>query len=325
MKLCVQVEEWPDTTPIRISREVTVSARVVVVELVDGSYRGQGECSPYHHFGESVGSVVETLERVRGEVEAGLRREELQEMLPAGSARNVLDCALWDLEAKRTGTPVWRLAGAPEPRPLITTLTLSLDTPEAMAAAARRADGFSMLKLKLGADQDLERVAAIHTAVPDVKLVVDVNEGWTPRQLEDYLPRLAAMGVRMIEQPLTAGEDKALAEIDRMIPICADESCLSRESLPSLAGRYDMVNIKLDKTGGLTEALALAREAREADLEVMVGCMPGTSLAMAPATVVGVYARFVDLDTPLFRTRDRDHGLRYENGMVYPPTPELWG
>jgi len=325
MKLSFQCEEWPDVAPIRISREVTTSARIVVVRLEQGGHLGRGECCPYHHFGEAVDAVVETLERVRREVESGLSRAELQELLPAGSARNALDCALWDLEAKRTGTPVWKLAGAPETGPLTTTLTLGLDTPEAMAEAARRANGFTMLKLKLGADQDLERVAAIHEAVPGVDMVADVNEAWAPEQLADYLPRLAELGVRMLEQPLPAGGDRALGEIDRIIPICADESCMTRESLPSLVGLYDMINIKLDKSGGLTEALALAREAREAGLEIMVGCMPGTSLAMAPATVVGAYAPYVDLDTPLFRTRDRDHGLRYEHGKVYPPTPELWG
>jgi L-alanine-DL-glutamate epimerase-like enolase superfamily enzyme len=325
MKLGIRCEEWPDATPIRISREVTTSARVVVVELEDGERRGRGECCPYPYFGESVDAVVEALEKVRATVAAGLDREGLQELLPAGAARNALDCAMWDLEAKRSGTPVWRIAGAPAPRPLTTTYTLGLDTPEAMAEAARRADGFEMLKLKLGADGDLERVAAIHEAAPGAELVVDVNEAWTAAQLEEYLPELAAHGVRMLEQPLPAGDDAALRDVKRIIPICADESCWTRESLPELVDLYDMINIKLDKAGGLTEALALAREAHAAGLEIMVGCMPGTSLAMAPATVVGAYAPWVDLDTPLFRVSDREHGLRYENGRVCPPSPDLWG
>jgi L-alanine-DL-glutamate epimerase-like enolase superfamily enzyme len=269
--------------------------------------------------------VAAALDAMRGRVAEGLDRSELQHAMPPGAARNALDCAFWDLEAKRTGRPVHALAGLPPPQPRVTAYTISLGTPAAMAEAAAKAATRKLLKVKLGGDGDPERIAAVRTAAPASELIVDANEGWSPENLAANLAACAAAGVTLVEQPLPAGRDEALAAVARPIPVCADESVHDRASLAGLRGRYDAVNIKLDKTGGLTEALAMAREAERLGFALMVGCMVATSLAMAPALLVAQGARVVDLDGALLLARDRPDGLRYEGSLVHPSIPALWG
>jgi L-alanine-DL-glutamate epimerase-like enolase superfamily enzyme len=300
---------------------------VVVAELREGGLLGRGEAVPYARYGESPEAVVATLEGLAGAVAAGLDREGLARLLPAGAARNALDCALWDLEARRAGRPVWQLAGLGlAPGPVVTAFTLSLDRPEAMAAAARAAGGRPLLKLKLGGQEVLERVRAVRAAVPRARLMVDANEAWSLDQLHHLAPELARLGVELIEQPLPAGADDGLRPgAAGPVPLAADESCHGRDSLERLVGRYQLINIKLDKTGGLTEALRLKAAAEAAGLGIMVGCMVATSLAMAPALLVAQGAAVVDLDGPLLLAVDRVPGLRYESATVYPPEPGLWG
>ena len=323
-ELIVHAERFPIAGRFTIARGSKTEAAVVVAELRDGRHVGRGECVPYPRYGENVEATVSTLEELAGDVAAGLDREALQRRLPPGAARNALDCALWDLEAKRSGRRAHEIAGLPEPRPTLTAYTISLDTPEAMAEAARAA-ARPLLKLKLGAPGDAERLVAIRRAVPDSELIVDANEGWRAEDLPAHFAACVRAGVTLIEQPLPASADAALAEISRPVPVCADESAHGRDSLAGLIGRYDAINIKLDKTGGLTEALALARAARSAGLDIMVGCMVATSLAMAPALLLAELARVVDLDGPLLLARDRQPALRYEGSLVYPSVPELWG
>ena len=324
-ELSIRRESWPIRGSFRISRGAKTAAEVVVAELTRDGLRGRGECVPYSRYGETVEGVVEALEGLRREIAQGLDRQALQAALPAGAARNALDCAFWDLEAKAAGKRAWELAGLPAPGPVTTVYTLSLDTAEKMAEAAAAQAARPVLKLKLAGPEDLDRVRAVRKAAPDPKLVVDANEGWTLEQYQAYAPELRALGVAMIEQPLPAGEDAGLAEIDRPVPLCADESCHDRASLDGLKGRYDMVNIKLDKTGGLTEALALKAEAEAAGFEIMVGCMLATSLAMAPAVLVAQGAAVVDLDGPLLLDRDRPESLVFTGSEVAPPDAELWG
>jgi L-alanine-DL-glutamate epimerase-like enolase superfamily enzyme len=324
-RLAVSRETWPIRGTFTISRGSKTAAEVVVATITEDGLAGRGECVPSPRYGETVAGVVAEIERVAGDIEAGLEREALIAAMPAGAARNALDCALWDLAAKLSGVPAWRLAGlaAPEPRP--TAYTIGLDAPAGMAAAARANADRPLLKLKLGGEGDPARVAAVRQAAPATRLVVDANEAWTEALLRDHLAAMADFGVELVEQPLPAGADAALAGIDRPLPVCADESCHDTASLAGLAGRYDMVNVKLDKTGGLTEALRLVKAAREAGFGLMVGCMVGTSLAMAPATLLAQQAAVVDLDGPLLLAHDRPHGLCYAAGCVHPPTPELWG
>jgi L-alanine-DL-glutamate epimerase-like enolase superfamily enzyme len=324
-RLMVQAERWPVRGSFTISRGSVDSVEVVTVTLAEGETAGRGECRPYPRYGESADSAIATIESVRPVVEGGADRRELAAALPAGAARNALDCALWDLEAKRRRESVWRLAGLPEPRPVLTAYTLSLDTPERMAEAARAAARRPLLKLKLGGEGDLDRVAAVRAATPDAALIADANEAWTPDQLRSWLPELAALGVELIEQPLPAGQDAALAGIARPVPICADESCHDSASLDALVGRYDYVNLKLDKTGGLTEARRAAAKAQELGFGLMVGCMVATSLAMAPAALLAQVARYADLDGPLLLAKDREPGLRYEGSLLHPPEAALWG
>ncbi len=324
-RLAVRVERWPLAGAFTISRGSKTEARVAVAEITQGAAVGRGECVPYARYGETVEGVVAAIEGLAGAVADGLDRARLQAALPAGAARNAVDCALWDLEAKITGTPVWQRAGLAAPAPLTTAYTLSLDTPQAMASAARENGHRPLLKVKLGRDGVVERVHAIREAAPAAALIVDANEAWTPALLGEVAPVLAESGVAMIEQPLPAGEDEALAGIERPVPVCADESCHDSATLAGLAGRYDLVNVKLDKTGGLTEALRLARAAEAAGFGVMVGCMIATSLAMAPATLVAARARFVDLDGPLILARDREPGIVYRGSTMEPPPRELWG
>lgn len=326
-RLTVRCERFPIRGAFRISRGAKTEAAVVVAEVTDGPHRGWGECVPYTRYGESVEGVVAALEGLAEAVASGMDRAGLAATLPPGAARNALDCALWDLEAKQSGAPVWRAAGlAVAPGPLTTCYTLSVDEPAAMAAAAReRAARHPLFKMKLTGAGDLERVAAVRAAAPTARLVVDANEGWTLKQLHQFGPALAALGVEMIEQPLPAGQDEALRGVRCPVPLGADESCHGVESLEGLRGLYQVVNIKLDKTGGLTEALAMRRAADALGFDVMVGCMVATSLAMAPAMLVGQGARYVDLDGPLLLAEDRAPGLSYNGAVVQPPAPELWG
>jgi L-alanine-DL-glutamate epimerase-like enolase superfamily enzyme len=322
--LLITPERFPIRGRFTIARGSKTEAAVVTVELRDGAHVGRGECVPYGRYGESVEGVIDQLAALEKLVAEGLRREDLMTLLPPGAARNALDCAMWDIEAKRAGMRAYEMAGLPAPQPVVTAYTLSLDTPQAMAQAAREA-GHDLLKLKLGAEGDLERLTAIRAAVPQTRLIVDANEGWTADNLEAHLAACAQVGVELVEQPLPAADDAALARIARPVPVCADESAHGLDSLDALAGRYDALNIKLDKTGGLTEAILLARAAQAAGLDIMVGCMVGTSLAMAPALLLAPLARFVDLDGPLLLAADRTPALRYEGSLVYPPEPALWG
>jgi len=323
--LAVRAETWPLTGRFGISRGAKWEAHVVSVELGEDGAVGRGECVPYPRYGETVEGVIAAIEGLRSELEQGLERPALQTRLAPGAARNALDCALWDLEAKQRGETVWRLAGLPEPAPVVTAYTISLDTPAAMAQAAHAARDRPLLKIKLGATGDAERVIAVREAAPDAQLIADANEGWSLDELERLAPLLGDRGVALLEQPLPASEDAALAAFESPVPLCADESCHTVADLERLRGRYEVVNAKLDKSGGFTEALALVRTARELGFEIMVGCMVGTSLAMAPAALLASAARYVDLDGPLLLDRDREPGLDYEGSVLHPPVPALWG
>ena len=325
MELSVRIERWPLAGVFAISRGSKTEAVVVVAELSDGTHRGRGESVPYARYGETPDGIVAAIEAVRPVLRRGLDRGALQRAMPAGAARNALDCAYWDVNAKQTGRRVHELAGLGAPGPLTTAYTISLGSAAAMAAAAERAAWRPLLKVKLGGDDDATRIAAVRRAAPRAQLIVDANEGWNPDNFEANLAACADAGVTLIEQPLPKGSDEALARIKRPIPVCADESVHDSASLDALAGKYDAVNVKLDKAGGLTEALALAAEAERHGFAVMVGCMVATSLAMAPAMLVAQRARWVDLDGPLLLASDRADGLRYEGSLVYPPDPMLWG
>lgn len=337
LTLTLTVERWPIAGTFAISRGAKTEAVVIVAELSDGQWRGRGECVPYARYGESVDSVLAATEAMRPALAAGLDRMILQTAMKPGAARNALDCAFWDLEAKRTGQPVHVLAGLTAPHPLTTAFTISLADPAAMAAAAAKAAGRALLKIKLGGDDahggglggglggDPARIAAVRAAAPDAKLIVDANEGWDESNLAANLEACAQVGVVLVEQPLPEGRDETLSRLRRPIPVCADESVHDRASLAALAGKYDAVNIKLDKTGGLTEALAMADAATKGGFTIMAGCMVATSLAMAPAVLLAQAARFVDLDGPLLLAKDRAPALRYAGSLIYPPQPSLWG
>ncbi|MGE0008359.1 MAG: N-acetyl-D-Glu racemase DgcA [Parvibaculaceae bacterium] len=324
-RLAIAHESWPIAGSFTISRGSKTQADVVVVTVAEDGLAGRGECVPYPRYDETVPQVMAALEAARAPIEAGLSRAEIAGHVALKAARNALDCALWDLEAKRTGRPVWQLAGLAEPAPLVTAYTLSLDTPEAMAGAAAAASGRPLLKLKLGRQGDEERIAAIRAAAPRARLIVDANEGWSEAVLPRMLAACAAAGIELVEQPLPAGADEALRHVGRKIAICADESAHDVDGLAALAGKYDAINIKLDKTGGLTGALTLARAARAQGLEIMVGCMLATSLAMAPAMLLAQYASFVDLDGPLLLARDRTPGIDFSGSLMRPAPPALWG
>lgn len=304
----------------RLSRGAKTEAEVVVAEIAEGGVTGRGEAVPYRRYGETVEAVLAAMRPAGG----ALDRAALQRALPPGAARNAIDCALWDLEAKLARRPVWQLAGLPPPRPLTTAFTLSLDSPAAMAAAAAAAP-WPILKLKLGCAGDLERLAAVRQAAPQARLWADANEGWSFDQLRRLAPQMAVLGVELVEQPLPAADDEALRGWDCPLRLAADESFHTTADLPRLAGLYRVVNIKLDKTGGLTEALAALTQARAAGFEPMVGCMVASSLAMAPAVLLAAEAAYVDLDGPLLLAEDRSPGLRYDGALLTPPTPELWG
>ncbi|MBN2739810.1 MAG: dipeptide epimerase [Rhodobacteraceae bacterium] len=304
-----------------IARGSKSAAEVLTVTVDREGAKGWGECVPYARYGESLDSVTAQIESLP----AGITRAELQEALPAGAARNAVDCALWDWEAKRAGKSVWELAGLARPEPLITAYTLSLDTPEAMRASAAAQAHRPLLKIKLGTPDDLPRLRAVREGAPEARIIIDANEGWQMETFLDLQAELHRLGVVLVEQPLPAAGDEALSGIERLVPICADESCHDRASLIDLRGKYDVINIKLDKTGGLTEALALRALARSEGFGVMVGCMVGSSLAMAPAALVAQGADFVDLDGPLLLAEDRKTPLHYKGSKMDPPEPELWG
>jgi L-alanine-DL-glutamate epimerase-like enolase superfamily enzyme len=315
----------PDVFPLAqvftISRGSRTEARVLTVRVTRAGVTGWGECLPYARYGETPDSVTAQIESLPPDI----TRDALQGALPAGAARNAVDCALWDLEAKHSGRRVWQLAGLAAPGPESVTYTLSLDRPENMRAAAARHAHRPLLKIKLGTPDDMPRLEAVRAAAPRTKIIIDANEGWTAEVYADLAPHLLRLGVAMVEQPLPAGADDLLAEIARPLPVCADESCHDRHSLPGLAGKYDMVNIKLDKTGGLTEGLALKTAALAQGYGLMVGCMIGSSLAMAPATLLAQGAAFADLDGPLLLAEDRDHPLTFDEAGIHPPEPSLWG
>ncbi len=304
-----------------ISRGSRTEAKVLTVRISEGDVTGWGECVPYARYDETLESVTAQIEGLSGKV----TREALYDLLPAGAARNAVDCALWDLEAKTRGKRVWELAGLSRPGPEITAYTLSLDTPEAMQAQAARNAFRPLLKIKLGTPDDMPRLEAVRAGAPRSTVIIDANEGWSAEVYADLAPHLVRLGVALVEQPLPAGEDDALIGMDRPVPVCADESCHDRASLPKLKGKYDVVNIKLDKTGGLTEALALRDAARAEGYDVMVGCMVGSSLAMAPATLVAQGAKVVDLDGPLLLAEDRENALTFDDAGVHPPDANLWG
>ena len=304
-----------------ISRGSRTEAKVLTVRAMRDGVTGWGECVPYARYGETPDSVTAQIEGLPD----GISRQDLQDALPPGAARNAVDCAVWDWHAKHEGCPVHQLAGLPAPGPVITAFTLSLNTPEHMEKAAARHAHRPLLKIKLGTPDDMPRLEAVRRGAPASRIIVDANEGWTAEVYADLAPHLLRLGVEMVEQPLPAGQDDMLAEIDRPLPVCADESCHDRASLPTLKGKYDMVNIKLDKTGGLTEALALKVAAERQGYAIMVGCMVGSSLAMAPAVLVAQNVAITDLDGPLLLAEDRDHPLMYDAAGVHPPTAALWG
>ncbi len=324
----VSVESFPIAGAFTISRGSRTEARVAVATIENHGHSGRGECVPYAHNGETAEGVAAQIEALAEAIALGASRLDLLTFLPAGAARNALDCALWDLEAKLAGKRVWELAGLPEPRGVLTAYTLSLGTPEAMEAAARKAAGRPLLKVKLGAAGDPERIAAVRRGAPYSTLIADANEGWNEASLDANFAACQAAGVQLIEQPLPAGKDGILAGLGlarRGIPVCADESVHTAADLSSIAQFYQAINIKLDKAGGLTAALALLTEARRHGLTIMAGCMVATSLAMAPAVLVAAGADFADLDGPLLLARDREPGLIYKGSEIQPFGPDLWG
>lgn len=319
--ITAQAETFPLRNPFTISRGSKTEARVVTCTVTRDGHRGWGEGLPYPRYGETVEEAVAAIRALP----EGITRTTLQEAMKPGAARNAVDCALWDLEAKASGRPVWQLAGLTAPKPVEIAFTLSLDTPEKMREAAARNAHRAVLKVKLGTPADMPRIEVVRQGAPNVRLIVDANEGWTPEVYTDLAPHLIRLGVEMVEQPLPQGADDMLGEIARPLPVCADESAHDAASLPGLIGKYDVVNLKLDKTGGLTEAIALAKGAKAAGAGIMVGCMVGTSLAMAPAMCLTPGAAFVDLDGPLLLRTDRDPGLSFSGSQVSPPAAALWG
>jgi L-alanine-DL-glutamate epimerase-like enolase superfamily enzyme len=323
--LAARIERWPIAGRFTISRGAKTEAVTIVAEISQGDHTGRGECVPYPRYGETPQASLAAILGMKEAIGGGLDRAALQVAMPPCAARNALDCALFDLQAKARGKRVWDVLGRPAPRACTTAFTISLGSPEAMADAAAKAAHRPLLKIKLGGAGDDERIAAVRKSAPRSELIVDANEAWTTANLEHNLAECAKAGVTLVEQPLPAGKDEALGRIRRPLPVCADESVHDRASLEGLRERYDAVNIKLDKTGGLTEALAMADAAQALGFEIMIGCMVATSLAMAPAMLLAREARFVDLDGPLLLARDRDEGLRYDGSLIYPPDAALWG
>ena len=325
MRLTVRAERWPIAGAFTISRGSVNEVEVVIAELEIGSFRGRGECRPYPRYDETAQGVMAAIECVRPALEAGADRAALQTLLPPGAARNALDCAFWDLEAKQAGKRAWELAGRPRLDPVKTCFTISLGDPGVMAEHARANAHRPWLKLKLGGGDDVDRVEAVHAAAPRARLVVDANEALTFDELRRIAPDLDRLGVTLIEQPLKAGEDEALEGYASPVTLCADESLHTPDDLDTCLRRYGCVNIKLDKTGGLTEALKVRARAKDAGVEIMAGCMVATSLSMAPALIIAQGAAVVDLDGPLLLACDREPGLHYDGSLIFPPEPELWG
>ncbi len=325
ISLTVEETVFPLAEVFTISRGSRTEARVVTVKLSDGTFNGWGECVPYARYNETVDSVMEEIRSLNTAFENGVDRASLQDLLEPGAARNALDCALWDLDAKRAGKRAHELAGLSHLGPEITAYTLSLADPETMRAKAAEHAFRPLLKIKLGGEGDMARLEAVRAGAPKTDIIIDANEGWDADTYKELAPVLMRLGVKMVEQPLPAGKDDALGDVERILPVCADESCHDRASLAGLKGKYDMVNIKLDKTGGLTEALALRQEAEKMGFDIMVGCMVGSSLAMAPATLVAQGVAFTDLDGPLLLAEDRNPPLKFDERGVYPPTADLWG
>lgn len=325
IKLSIHQEDWIAETPFRISNNVWESFPSIVVEIEDGERVGRGEGAGVFYFDETPATMTAQVESVAEQIQAGADRKDLLELLPPGGARFAIDAALWDLEAKRSGKRVWEMAGV-DLKKIVTVFTIGLeDEPEMMAAKAAAAKHQPQLKVKLGADRPVERIEAIRAVRPDAGIVIDANQGWTFEQLVEVAPRLKALGVTMIEQPLPRGRDQELEGYQSPVPLCADESCVHGGEIEQAAKGYQMINIKLDKSGGLTHGLEIAREATRRGLGLMVGCMGGTSLAMAPSFVVGLLCDFHDLDGPLLLKNDRARGMVYSNGVVKPPTVRLWG
>ena len=321
MKINVTRDVFRLAQVFTISRGSRSEAQVLTVSVSDGMHSGWGECVPYARYGETGESVTEQIAGLPGSI----RRQDLYDLLPAGAARNAVDCALWDLAAKKAGKRVWELAGLSRPEPQVTAYTLSLDSPDAMQAQAAKNAHRPLLKIKLGTPDDMLRLEAVRRGAPDARIIVDANEGWSAEVYADLAPHLLRLGVQLVEQPLPAGDDEALIGLARPVPVCADESCHDRASLPALKDKYDFVNIKLDKTGGLTEALALKTAAQAEGYGIMVGCMVGSSLAMAPAVLVAQGASVVDLDGPLLLAEDREPALTYDEKGVHPSDAALWG
>lgn len=324
-RLSISRDRFPTRGTFTISRGSRTEVQVVAVTLERDGHVGRGECVPYARYGESVDSVCQQIEAVRQAITTGLDRPSLSSLLPAGAARNALDCALWDLEARCAGKRVWQQAGLQPPDSVLTAFTLSLDTPERMRETAGENAHRPLLKLKLGGEGDLERLQAVREGAPQSRLIVDANEGWSAADYDALAPRMLELGVALVEQPLPADDDAALLDRDRPLPVCADEACHDRAGLEALHGKYDVINIKLDKTGGLSEALALREAAREAGFGIMVGCMVGTSLGMAPAHLLAQGADYVDLDGPLLLSEDREAAIRYEGSTMHVPESDLWG
>lgn len=321
MQIDIQTESFPLAEVFTIARGSRTHAEVLAVNITRDGHTGRGECVPYSRYDETLESVHKQIESLPSDFD----RQSLQTLLPAGAARNAVDCALWDLEAKTKGRRVWELAGLYEPQPQVTAFTLSLDDPPKMKQAAAKNAHRPLLKIKLGTPDDMPRLEAVRAGAPEARIIVDANEGWTAEVYKELAPHLLRLGVTMVEQPLPAGEDAMLGEIERPLPVCADESCHDRESLPALKGRYDMINIKLDKTGGFTEALALKEQGLKEGYDIMVGCMVGSSLAMAPAVLVAQEASITDLDGPLLLAEDREFPLKFDEQGVHPPEAKLWG
>ena len=325
LELVVEETVFPLAEVFTISRGSRTEARVVTVRLSDGTYSGWGESVPYARYDETVDGVIAAIRELEADLQEGMSRLDLQDRLAPGAARNALDCAFWDLEAKRAGERAHVLAGVAHPGPEVTAYTLSLADPDSMRQKAAQHAHRPLLKIKLGGEGDMARLEAVRQGAPDTDIIIDANEGWDADTYRALAPALVDLGVKMVEQPMPAGQDEALLEVERVLPVCADESCHDRQSLPGLAGKYDMINIKLDKTGGLTEALKLRAEAEAQGYAIMVGCMIGSSLAMAPATLVAQGAAYTDLDGPLLLAEDRDTPLKFDDRCVFPPDPALWG
>jgi L-alanine-DL-glutamate epimerase-like enolase superfamily enzyme len=324
-RLAARQEVFPIRGAFKISRETRTQQPVVLVEITDGDIVARAECVPYKRYGESMDGVVETIMGVADDIAKGIDRAGIQAKMKPGAARNGIDCALWDLEAKKARKRVWDLAGRPAPKPVVTAFTISFDTPEKMKADAAAAADRPLLKIKLGGDGDDARIRAVREGAPKSRLIVDPNEAWTIDHFTRFSPEFARLGVEMIEQPLPSASDAALASVPHPVIVCADESVHDRHHLAELKGRYEAINIKLDKTGGLTEALALTDAARAAGFEIMVGCMLSTSLAMAPAVLIAQSARWADLDGPLLLAKDREPSLRFDGSNILPFGPEVWG